>query len=104
MAHYLVRAKADPTLEAELSEKIKTRSFVDLKPFGRAMTIGLENARIDHAGRWAWEEEDYCTPPLKQEKVAVLDRYFRHLDIEKVREGEGWKQIEELRRVFPRTG
>ena len=52
--------------------------------------------------QWLWEEEDYCSPPLKQEREAVFDKYFLDLKTEKVAEGEGWKKIKNLPRVFPR--
>jgi len=48
-----------------------------------------------------WEEEDYCAPPLAQERAAVLDDYFHDLRVEKVKEGEGWSKIEALPRLFP---
>jgi hypothetical protein len=48
-----------------------------------------------------WEEEDYCRPPLAQERAAVLDDYFDKLQVEPVREGEGWLRIEGLERLFP---
>ena len=36
-----------------------------------------------------WEEEDYCDPPLAQEREAVLDDYFGDLRVEAVKEGGG---------------
>jgi hypothetical protein len=48
----------------------------------------------------AWEEEDYCTPPLAQERTAVLEDYFQDLRVEKVKEGEGWSKIDVLPRFF----
>jgi hypothetical protein len=48
-----------------------------------------------------WEEEDYCAPPLAQERAAVVDDYFHDLRVEKVKEGEGWGKIETLPRLFP---
>ena len=47
-----------------------------------------------------WEEEDYCRPPLVQEREAVLDTYFRDLRAEPVEEGSGWDMIEDLPRLF----
>jgi hypothetical protein len=48
-----------------------------------------------------WEEEDYCRPPLAQEREAMLDTYFRDLRVEPVQEGDGWEKIEDLPRLFP---
>jgi hypothetical protein len=47
-----------------------------------------------------WEEEDYCRPPLAQERAAVLDMYFTNLSTERVKEGKGWEQIESLPRLW----
>ncbi|MBN2554020.1 MAG: adenylyltransferase/cytidyltransferase family protein [Spirochaetales bacterium] len=102
MAHYLVQAKLKPNHESDLKSEIEKRSFTGLEPFGRALSFGLENARIGRPGVWLWEEEDYCTPPLKQERDAVLDRFFTAISTERVAEGQGWLKIEHLPRAFPR--
>ena len=93
MAFYLVEGKVQEEREGELRDKVMAQSFLSLKPFGKALSFGLENARIDERGAWLWEEEDYCSPPLKQERQAVFDLYFRRLKTEKVAEGEGWRRI-----------
>ena len=69
MAHYLVRARAKPEKLGELGERLATDAFVDLEPFGRALTKGLRGARIEGGGV-LWEEEDYCAPPLAEERAA----------------------------------
>jgi hypothetical protein len=102
MAFYLVEAKVDPKNERDLRDKIEKKTFLSLKPFGKALSFGLENARLGDRSLWLWEEEDYCSPPLKQEREAVFDKYFHDLTTEKVAEGEGWKRIKNLPRVFPR--
>lgn len=102
MAYYLVEARVDEENETDLRDKVEKKSFLSLKPFGKALWFGLENARLNDSGLWVWEEEDYCSPPLKQEREAVFDHYFRELKTEKVAEGEGWKRIKHLPRVFPR--
>jgi hypothetical protein len=38
---------------------------------------------------------------LAEERAAVLDRYFFDLRVEPVSEGEGWKRIAPLPRLFP---
>jgi hypothetical protein len=47
-----------------------------------------------------WEEEDYCSPPLAQERAAILDTYFKELDVERVEKNEGWKKIASLPKMW----
>jgi hypothetical protein len=67
-----------------------------LRPFGKALTYSLKNARTQSDGTAIWEEEDYCSPPLAQERAAVLDRYFDEIKVEQVNAGEGWDRIKAL--------
>jgi hypothetical protein len=99
MAHYLVRAQLKPHKLGELSERLAADAFVDLEPFGRALTSGLLGARID-GDRVVWEEEDYCVPPLKEERAAVLDDYFDGITVEPVAKGEGRRRIAALPHLF----
>jgi hypothetical protein len=39
-------------------------------------------------------EEDYCSPPLVQERAAVLDLYFDEITVERVDAGTGWEYRE----------
>ncbi len=96
MAHYIVRAKPKPERIAELHTRLCENAFVNLRPFGKALTYSLTEARTQPDGTATWEEEDYCSPPLAQERAAVLDRYFDEITVEQVNAGEGWKQIEAL--------
>ena len=96
MAYYLVRANLREELYDELAEKVAAKAFINLRPFGEAITMGLEGARRQPDGRVVWEEEDYCTPPLAMERAAVLDRYFTGIQVETVREDAGWAQISGL--------
>lgn len=96
MAHYIVRAKPKPDRLAELNQKLRENAFVDLRPFGKALTYSLSEARIQPDGAAIWEEEDYCSPPLAQERAAVLDTYFEDITAEQVSAGEGWKRLESL--------
>jgi hypothetical protein len=100
MAHYLVRARARPEKLDELAEQLAADVFVDLEPFGRALTKGLRGARVE-GERAAWEEEDYCAPPLKEERAAVLDDYFDDITVETVAKGEGWRRVAALPLLFP---
>lgn len=96
MAHYIVRAKAKPELLAELNQKLSEDAFTGLRPFGKALTYSLRGARMQPDGKVVWEEEDYCSPPLAQERAAVLDTYFDDITVERVEAGQGWRQIESL--------
>jgi hypothetical protein len=60
------------------------------------LTYSLTEARTQPDGTAVWEEEDYCSPPLAQERAAVLDKYFDEIKVEQVNAGEGWKQIQTL--------
>jgi hypothetical protein len=96
MAHYLVRAKPKSERMAELHRQLDENAFIDLRPFGKALTHSLTNARVQSDGTAIWEEEDYCSPPLAQERAAVLDGYFDEIRVEQVNAGEGWKRINSL--------
>jgi hypothetical protein len=96
MAHYIVRAKPKPDRLGELHQRLQENAFVNLRPFGKALTYSLNGARLQPDGRAIWEEEDYCSPPLAQERAAVLDTYFDDITVERVNAGEGWKSIEIL--------
>jgi hypothetical protein len=101
MAYYLVSARAISDRLNDLEAKLKQRAFVELKPFGRSLTASLEGARKRPDGTVVWEEEDYCRPPLAQERAAVLDRYFEGISVEPVERGSGWQRIAELPPLFP---
>jgi hypothetical protein len=99
MAFYLVSAIPMGRLE-ELGERLARAECMSSRPFGATFSASLKEARIRKDGVAVWEEEDYCAPPLAQERAAVLD-YFHDLRVEKVKEGEGWSKIEALPRLFP---
>src|ERR687885_119246 len=79
MTQYLVRAVPLAERLPELARRLRAGEFRQMRPFGRALTESLEDARVAPDGRAVWEEEDYCSPPLAQERAAVLDAYFRAL-------------------------
>jgi hypothetical protein len=101
MAYYLVSARPLSDRMYDLETKLSERAFVKLEPFGRSLTASLEGARRLPDGTAVWEEEDYCRPPLAQEREAVLDRYFEGLSVEQVERGRGWERIAELPPLFP---
>lgn len=97
MAFYLIRTRLRPDRLPDLRAHLAAGAWADLRPFGRSLTRALEGARLDPAtGEAVWEEEDYCSPPLRMEREAVLDRYCGPLEVEPVREGEGWSRIAHL--------
>jgi hypothetical protein len=104
MAHYLVTARPIADRSATLLENLRKRVYVSVRPFGNAMTYSLENARLREDGYATWEEEDYCSPPLAQERAAALDEFFDELEVTPVRAGAGWSKIESLPRLFPELG
>jgi hypothetical protein len=101
MAHYLVKATLRGDLLGELESLLRKDAFLGLQPFGRALSHSLRNARIGEDEVAVWEEEDYCSPPLAQERKAVLDHYFESLSAEPVSAGDGWSRIRALPRLFP---
>jgi len=102
MAYYLVKAQYYKNLLAELRARLDSGEINKMRPFGTALQYSLDHARLDPQGQdWAvWEEEDYCSPPLAQERAAVLDTYFTSLGVEKVQEGKGWARIESLPKLW----
>ncbi len=96
MAYYVVRAELNEEDMATLADHLRENAYVALQPFGQSLTKGLRGMRRLPDGRVAWEEEDYCTPPLRMEREAVLDEFFTNLEVEHVAEGEGWAQLKEL--------
>jgi hypothetical protein len=99
MAYYLVRARLKEDRLPDLRVQLDRRAFADLRPFGRSLTRSLEGARRENDVA-VWEEEDYCSPPLAQEREAVLDDYFEGIEVEEVAEGEGWQRIESLPSLY----
>lgn len=97
MAHYLVRAK--PHNLSELKQRIDAGEIQAMHPFGGEMHQALLKARLTDEGIATWEEQCFCSPPLKQER-AVLDLYFDNLTTEVIQAGDGWQEIDHLPRLF----
>jgi hypothetical protein len=96
VAYYLVQAQPVEELLTELRQRLYSGEIRVMRPFGQALHYSLENARLKEDGLAIWEEEDYCVPPLAQERAAILDTYFKELNVERVEKGKGWEQIESL--------
>ena len=100
MLYYLVQAKPIEELLPELRQRLDSGEIHLMRPFGPALHYGLENARLQENGIVIWEEEDYCWPPLVQERAAVLNTYFEEFDVEVVDRTEGWNRIESIPRLW----
>jgi hypothetical protein len=94
MALYIVRAKPKNDL-SDLRKELDSGEISRLKPFGKTLQYGLDNAKIDPRDGYAkWIEEDYCTPPLAMERESVLDRYFEDITVQLIySEKEGQDRI-----------
>lgn len=100
MAYYLVQAKPVDELLSELRQRLDSGEISVMRPFGRALQYSLDNARIQENGIAIWEEEDYCVPPLAQERAAILDTYFKELGVEPVDQNKGWERIDSLPKMW----
>ena len=101
MAHYLVTAKPRADRLGDLLENLRQNAYASIRPFGKTLTHSLRNARLRDDGYATWEEEDYCSPPLAQERAAALDEFFDELSVAPVKEGSAWEEIEGLPMLFP---
>jgi hypothetical protein len=101
MTYYLVHARPKVELLPALEAGLRTDAYRDLEPFGRALSASLRDAKLAPDGSAWWEEEDYCRPPLAQERAAVLDHHFADITVEPVEQGAGWRRITALPRLFP---
>lgn len=100
MAHYLVRAKPVREKLTDLKRMLDQREIIPMRPFGNTLHHSLEHARLEPEGWAVWEEEDYCHPPLAQERAAVLDEFFTQLTVQAVQPEKGWEQIQDLPRLW----
>jgi len=100
MLYYLVQAKPIEELLPEPRQRLDSGEIHVMHPFGPALHYSLEDARLQKNGIAIWEEEDYCWPPLVQERAAVLNTYFKEFRAELVDRTEGWKRIESIPRLW----
>jgi hypothetical protein len=100
MAYYLVTAKPIRSKMDDLRKWLDSGEIRAMRPFGNALQMGLDNARWQSDGMAIWEEEDYCVPPLAQERAAVLDEYFTGLEVRHVNKDAGWEEIEQLKKIW----
>ena len=104
MVFWLVTAKPRNDKLGELRKRLDSREILKMRPFGRSLESGLLNARLRQDGFALWEEEDYCVPPLAQERAAVLDDYFDDLTFEDMGDpGRGWEKLTGLPSLWRRV-
>ena len=96
MTYWLVRAEPIEDTLPRLRRRLDEGEVRKQRPFGPTLDDSLRRARLRPDGTAVWEEEDYCDPPLAQERAAVLADHFREIEVEEVAEGEGWRRIEDL--------
>jgi hypothetical protein len=70
-----------------LLENVRRKAYLSMRPFGKLMTYSLENARLREDGYAVWEDQDYCSPTLAEERAAALDQFFEELRAMPVRQG-----------------
>jgi hypothetical protein len=101
MALYIVRARPKTDLSG-LRKELNSGEISRLKPFGKTLQYGLDNARIDpKEGCALWIDEDYCNPPLVMERESVLDRYFDDITVQLITsEKEGLDRIANITRLW----
>ena len=101
MALYIVRARPKNDLSG-LRKELNSGEILRLRPFGKTLQYGLDNAKIDPKDDYAlWIEEDYCSPPLAMEREGVLDQYFNDISVERVdSEEDAWNSINDKPRLW----
>ena len=103
MVFWLVTAKPRVERLGELRRRLDSREISRMRPFGRSLENGLVNARLREDGSDLWEEEDYCVPPLAQERAVVLDHYFDNLTVEDIGDrDQGWEKLTSLPSLWHR--
>mgnify|MGYP003331421521 CR=1 FL=1 len=94
-------AKPDRARLGELKQRLDSGEIEAMRPFGSALHYSLLNAKLQDQTTAIWEEEDYCIPPLAQERAAVLNDYYSELEVQRVEVGQGWGQLNDLPDLFP---
>ena len=101
MPSYLVTARIRLDKLDELEEHLIAESFNRYPAFGNRLAQSLKHAMMIDDMTAIWEEESSGDPPLREERIAVLDTYFEAFAIKEIRKEIGWEKIRELPRLFP---
>jgi hypothetical protein len=96
MKSYLVRARPRPGKLVKLKRKLELGDVAIMRGFGETLDLGLKNAKRSAEGEILWEQRSGSTPPLSQERRAILNEFFREIEAEEVPEGRGWEKIRHL--------
>jgi hypothetical protein len=96
MAYYLVRAKPNPERRAELHTRLGENAFMALRPFGKALTHSLNEARTQPDADRYMGRRGLLLAAASPRACCVLDRYFDEIKVEQVNAGEGLNRIERL--------
>lgn len=102
MAWFLVNATVQPDRMPELEDRLRQGAFQAIQPEGHAIHQSLSQARLGSDGRAWWEQQSFSVPPLANERLLVLDRYFVAIGTDAIQQGEGWHQLDEMPLLFPR--
>jgi hypothetical protein len=100
MASYLVKAKPKPGKLVKLRRKLELGDIALMRGFGESLESGLKNAKRSADGEVLWEQRSDSTPPLSQERRAILNEFFRDIYVEEVAEGQGWERVKPLERLW----
>lgn len=100
MASYLVRATPRPGKLVKLRRKLELGDIAIMRTFGESLDYALKNARRSAEGDVLWEQKTDSTPPLSQERRAILNEFFREITATEVAEGKGWEKINHLRPLW----
>ena len=80
----------------KLKRKLDLGDIAQKRGFGDSHQSGLKNAKRSADGDVLWEQRSDSTPPLSQERRAILNEFFRDIAVEEVAEGTGWERIRRL--------
>ena len=61
MTIYLVRAKPKRDLMVQLDNRLQSGKILQMKPFGKALQYGLQNAKIDRGEGYAYWKKKITT-------------------------------------------
>src|SRR5689334_11474778 len=93
MAHYLVTAKPKSDLDGRTSGQSAKERILINAAFRQGTHLFAPKRATSRGSYATWEEEDYCSPPLAEERAVALDKFFEDLSVASVRAGAGWQEI-----------
>lgn len=97
---YLVKGTPRPGKLVKLRRKLELGDIGLMRGFGESLEFGLKNAKLSEDGGVLWEQTSDSTPPLSQERRAILSEFFREITTEEVAQGKGWERIGSLQPLW----